>query len=52
VIGNCQSRGLLREIPRYQLLLGQLALLKNDLRGAREALSDVRDWTDRTHDVE
>jgi hypothetical protein len=41
-----------REIPRYQLLLGQLALLKNDLRGARKALGDVRSWTDRTHDVE
>jgi tetratricopeptide (TPR) repeat protein len=52
VIGNCLSRGLLREIPRYQLLLGQLALLKNDFRGARKALADVRSWTDRTHDVE
>jgi tetratricopeptide (TPR) repeat protein len=52
VIGNCQNRGLSREIPRYQLLLGQLALLKIDLRGARKALGDVRSWTDRTHDVE
>lgn len=52
VIGNCRSRGLLREIPRYQLFLGQFALLKNDLKTAREALGDVRSWTDRTHDVE
>jgi hypothetical protein len=52
VIGNCRSRRLFREIPRYQLLLGRLALLRNDLKGARKALGDVRAWTDRTHDIE
>ena len=52
LMGNCQSRGLLREIPRYQLLLGHLSLESNDLKGARTALGEVRGWTDRTRDIE
>jgi tetratricopeptide (TPR) repeat protein len=52
LIGNCQSRGLNREIPRYRLLLGQLALSRGDLKLARAALAEVRGWTDRTRDVE
>jgi tetratricopeptide (TPR) repeat protein len=52
IIGNAESRRLLREVPRYRLLRGLLAARHDDLKVARSALDDVRSWTDRTHDVE